>query len=109
MLESILLPLLLKLPLMFPNLAAGYYQMQHKIHESNALYVGGYLLFIWHNIETKDWFQILYFSILWIFAVKGVKKHMDELQAQGVKINIRTVLLNLPLVKKLRERLRIRH
>ena len=44
---------------------------QQSIH-ANMIYCFGYLLFIWHNYNSGDSSQMIYFTILEIMSIVGV-------------------------------------
>jgi len=55
-----------------PNLIASYMVMVNKAFYANVIYCFGYLLFIWHNYNSGDSSQMIYFTILEIMSVVGV-------------------------------------
>lgn len=46
--------------------------MVNKAFYANVIYCFGYLLFIWHNYNSGDSSQMIYFTILEIMSVVGV-------------------------------------
>jgi hypothetical protein len=59
-----------------PNLIASYMVMVNKAFYANAIYCFGYLLFIWHNYNSGDSSQMIYFTILEIMSIVGVFLYM---------------------------------
>jgi hypothetical protein len=63
--------------IMLPNLLAGYFQMKHKVHYSNIIYIPGYLFFMGYNyFVIHSVMMVVYFTILWVMAVRGVFLHL---------------------------------
>ena len=56
----------------YPNLIASYMVMVNKAFYANMIYCFGYLLFIWHNYNSGDSSQMIYFTILEIMSIVGV-------------------------------------
>lgn len=46
--------------------------MVNKAFYANVIYCFGYLLFIWHNFNSGDSSQVIYFTILEIMSIVGV-------------------------------------
>jgi hypothetical protein len=55
-----------------PNLIASYMVMVNKAFYANVIYCFGYLLFIWHNYNSGDSLQMIYFTVLEIMSIVGV-------------------------------------
>jgi hypothetical protein len=62
--------------IIIPNLIASYMVMVNKAFYANVIYCFGYLLFIWHNYNSGDSSQLIYFTILEIMSVVGVFLYM---------------------------------
>ena len=58
--------------IIIPNLIASYMVMVNKAFYANLIYCFGYLLFIWHNYNSGDSSQVIYFTILEIMSIIGV-------------------------------------
>lgn len=58
--------------IIIPNLIASYMVMVNKAFYANVIYCFGYLLFIWHNYNSGDSSQMIYFTILEIMSIVGV-------------------------------------
>jgi di/tricarboxylate transporter len=58
--------------IIIPNLIASYMVMVNKAFYANMIYCFGYLLFIWHNYNSGDSSQMIYFTILEIMSIIGV-------------------------------------
>ncbi|MGB9928598.1 MAG: hypothetical protein ACPK85_09360 [Methanosarcina sp.] len=58
--------------IIIPNLIASYMVMVNKAFYANLIYCFGYLLFIWHNYNSGDSSQMIYFTILEIMSIVGV-------------------------------------
>lgn len=46
--------------------------MVNKAFYANMIYCFGYLLFIWHNYNSGDSSQMIYFTILEVMSIIGV-------------------------------------
>lgn len=58
--------------IIIPNLIASYMVMVNKAFYANLIYCFGYLLFIWHNYNSGDSSQMIYFTILEVMSIVGV-------------------------------------
>lgn len=78
---------MLELLKLTPNLLAQLMSSLEKAFYSNLIYSFGYLIFIHHNIQIQDSFQLNYFLIMEFLAVGGVISHLwktRKLRKQGV-------------------------
>ena len=71
-----------------PNLIASYMVMVNKAFYANVIYCFGYLLFIWHNYNSGDSSQMIYFTILEIMSIVGVFIYFYSIR-KTVKVNDR--------------------
>ena len=55
-----------------PNIIASYMVMVNKAFYANVIYCFGYLLFIWHNYNSGDSSQMIYFTILEVMSIVGI-------------------------------------
>lgn len=58
--------------IIIPNIIASYMVMVNKAFYANVIYCFGYLLFIWHNYNSGDSSQMIYFTILEVMSIVGV-------------------------------------
>jgi len=63
-----------------PNLLAQLMCSLNKAFYSNLIYSFGYLIFIQHNIQIQDSFQLRYFLIMEFMAVGGVVWHLWKIR-----------------------------
>lgn len=71
--------------IIIPNLIASYMVMVNKAFYANVIYCFGYLLFIWHNFNSGDSSQVIYFTILEIMSIVGVFNMCTPLKSCSVK------------------------
>ncbi len=69
-----------------PNLIASYMVMVNKAFYANLIYCFGYLLFIWHNYNSGDSSQMIYFTILEVMSIVGVFLYLYSTK-KAVRIN----------------------
>jgi uncharacterized membrane protein len=69
-----------------PNLIASYMVMVNKAFYANLIYCFGYLLFIWHNYNSGDSSQMIYFTILEVMSIIGVFLYLYSTK-KAVRIN----------------------
>jgi uncharacterized membrane protein len=72
--------------IIIPNLIASYMVMVNKAFYANVIYCFGYLLFIWHNYNSGDSSQMIYFTILEIMSIVGVFLYLYSTR-KNIKIN----------------------
>ncbi len=58
--------------IIIPNIIASYMVMVNRAFYANVIYCFGYLLFIWHNYNSGDSSQMIYFTILEVMSIVGV-------------------------------------
>lgn len=58
--------------IIIPNIIASYMVIVNKAFYANVVYCFGYLLFIWHNYNSGDSSQMIYFTILEVMSIVGV-------------------------------------
>lgn len=59
--------------------------MVNKAFYANVIYCFGYLLLIWHNYNSGDNSQMIYFTILEIMSIVGVFYMCTPLESCSVK------------------------
>lgn len=67
---------MLELLKLTPNILAQIMSSFEYVFYSNVIYSFGYLIFIHHNIQINDPFQIRYFVFMECAAVFGVLRHL---------------------------------
>jgi uncharacterized membrane protein len=76
-----------------PNLIASYMVMVNKAFYANLIYCFGYLLFIWHNYNSGDSSQMIYFTILEVMSIVGVFLYLYSTK-KAVRINEKKTMNN---------------
>ncbi|AYK15887.1 hypothetical protein AOB57_012420 [Methanosarcina flavescens] len=71
-----------------PNLIASYMVMVNKAFYANMIYCFCYLLLIWHNYNSGDSSQMIYFTILEIMSIVGVFLYIYQ-TGRTVGINVK--------------------
>ena len=80
--------------IIIPNLIASYMVMVNKAFYANLIYCFGYLLFIWHNYNSGDSSQMIYFTILEAMSIVGVFLYLYSTK-KAVKINEKKSVNNI--------------